>query len=88
MLTFSTTTGYRVPELGDQDMQIADIDGERTVELDARNQHNPDSVFLIGNGFTYEFDRAVLLRCFLMEIGMWEPISEQADRYLEALTNR
>ena len=66
-------------------MQIGDIDGGRTLEIDGTNEHLPDSVFLIVGELCVEFDRATLLRAFMMELGLWETVSMGAERYLASV---
>lgn len=51
-------------------MQITDVDGERSIEIDAKSAASPDSVFLVGpRGLCLEFDRFTFLELVAREFG-------------------
>lgn len=63
-------------------MIIKDIEGIRTLEIDGHNEQLPDSVFLITDDHCIELDRATLVKAFLKEMLLWEPVHFEAQRYL------
>ena len=47
-------------------IEVRDLDGQSTLEIDSRE----GSVFLSGYGFTYEFDRGIILNALRREFGL------------------
>jgi hypothetical protein len=64
---------------------IKDIEGIRTLEINGNNEHLPNSVFLIAGDHCIELDRATLVRAFMKEMLLWEPVHFEAERYLASV---
>lgn len=54
---------------------MADLDGARTLQIDARCDRLPGSVFITGpQGWCMEFDRATFVSAVLDELGIVDPL--------------
>jgi len=51
--------------------KVLDIDGDRTVTLDAGDIHRPGSLYLFGaNGLAIEFDKTAFFAALRLEMGL------------------
>lgn len=51
--------------------RVRDIDGSRSIMIDANNKHEPGSCFIIGpQGLRMEFDREAVRQALIEEFGL------------------
>lgn len=66
-----------------EDMEMRDVERERSIEIDGNNEHHPDAVFIQSGKFCIRLDREMFIALVKAEFGIGEDAETQLARILE-----